>query len=1671
MLAAGLTGASGQVSREHTYPAGWSLVSVPLRPVDPDPAAVFAALPAPLRVYDYLGGHVVGLGEPGLRNVTPGRSFWLLLQAPVTVTVSGALTNLGAPFRLPLLPGWNGIATPWLGAVEWSDARVSVARGSEVRTLAEAVAAGWIVGTLGDFDPAGGVFASVEPNATPPGLMQPWRGYALYSHVVAELVLAPPPPDTTPPTLDFTGLPEGAAITAPTEIVGSVGDETLVEWRLEVAPAGTGAFTLLARGESPVVDATLATLDPTLLLNGLYELRLVATDAAGQSSFVTRNVVVKENLKVGHFTVAFRDLEVPVAGLPITVIRTYDSRDKGRGDFGIGWRVGLSSLRLSENGKLGLNWESTRTGVIIPNYCLQPSRAHVVTVTLPEGRVLEFEPVLTPSCQQVLPVQQTTVTFRPLPGSVGTLAALDSADAFVLGGQPGPVQLVSIDTIEILDPTLYRLTLPEGESYVIHQQLGVQSLTDRNGNTLTVGAGGIVHSSGKGVAFARDGLGRITSITDPAGNAMTYAYDAAGDLVTFTDREGHDTTYEYDPTHRLTEIRDPTGARALRNEYDENGRLVRHIDAEGRVTEFTHSIGTRQELITDRLGRVRLLEYDARGNVVRETDQNGKVTERTFDARGNRLTERNPLGETRTFTYDAQDNLTSETDALGKVTTYTYNARGQRLTATDARGNLTTFAYDARGNVASVTDALDRVTVYTYAPSGSLLTETDPLGCLTRYEYDTVGNLTREIDALGRETSYTYDANGNRLTDTRTRTVGGVPETLVVTRTYDRLDRVTEVRQPDGSTTRTVYDEAGRKSEGIDALGRTTTFVYDDIGRLIRREYPDGTADEQGYDAEGRRTSFQDRGGRTTTVTYDPLGRPLRTTFADGAFVTTAYDDAGRAVSETDARGHATVYEHDAAGRRTRATDPLGGVTVTTWDEVGNEVAVRDPRGQTTTYVYDELNRRTRTVFPDGTTEITAYDALGRVTAVTDQAGRTTSFTYDCLGRLTKVTDALGQETTYTYDEVGNRVAQRDASGHVTTTDHDRAGRPVRRTLPLGQFETRAYDAAGNLTALTDFGGATATYTYDAADRLTARNNPDGSGAAFTYTPAGMRATATDARGVTQYAYDARDRLSRVTYPDGRRLDYAYDLHGNRTRLTATIGASILESTYAYDDANRLSGAVDPLGRSYLRTHDAGGKPLSQSYPNGALTSFTHDTLGRLTALGTTRAGATLQSYAYTLGPAGHRTRVTEADGAVRSYAYDPLHRLTDETVTGGAADYVKSFAHDPVGNRLAQTDTRTGPLAYSYDDRDRLLTAGPATYAWDANGTLQARGGGAPAALAWDFDGRLRQVTTPGAVVRHAYDADGNRVRTEVTPANGPPVATDYLVDPSSPLSQVVADSSAGAVATYYFRGEGLLALVRGSGTRFVHQDGLGSTRRLSDEAGNLTDAYTFTAFGELLDHTGTDPNSHLFAGEPRDPDTGYAYHRARWLDAEVGRFLSRDPFAGELERPSTLHPYLYTHGDPVNSIDPTGEMEFSLAGISVSLNIQGNLRSISGIQGRAALEGVKRQLFSKIPQTARTLKLAKNRIPGNEVHHIIEQRFWRSNPALRQIFQHVDDIPGVSLPQAEHRIITELWRQALPRAAPGGPTPVYTLEQIMGAAQKVYASRPELLNAVVRTLMQGLL
>ncbi|MBM7616433.1 uncharacterized protein RhaS with RHS repeats [Alkaliphilus hydrothermalis] len=45
-----------------------------------------------------------------------------------------------------------------------------------------------------------------------------------------------------------------------------------------------------------------------------------------------------------------------------------------------------------------------------------------------------------------------------------------------------------------------------------------------------------------------------------------------------------------------------------------------------------------------------------------------------------------------------------------------------------------------------------------------------------------------------------------------------------------------------------------------------------------------------------------------------------------------------------------------------------------------------------------------------------------------------------------------------------------------------------------------------------------------------------------------------------------------------------------------------------------------------------------------------------------------------------------------------------------------------------------------------------------------------------------------------------------------------------------------------------------------------------------------------------------------------------ARYYDAEVGRFITRDPFHGFVNEPLSLNQYNYAHSNPVIYIDPSG-------------------------------------------------------------------------------------------------------------------------------------------------------
>jgi RHS repeat-associated protein len=1340
--------------------------------------------------------------------------------------------------------------------------------------------------------------------------------------------------DPTNPTVAISSPAENSKFSVPADIIGTASDVNLTSYKLEYSAKDKNEFITFARGKSSVTNGVLGKLDPTTLRNGLYDVRLTAEDASGNTVSTTRTYQLEGEMKVGNFTIGFNDITIPVSGIPITITRTYDSRVKTKGDFGIGWTLSIKDVEISESGVMGQDWAQTSSGGWFPRYYLQETKPHYVTVTYPDGRTDEFNMVVNPSSQLLIPILYTTASFSPKSGTFSSLVSLTDND--LISGGLGLVVLYDYG-FNIYNPDRYQLTAVDGAVYIINQQTGLESIKDTNGNTITFGLGGIIHSTGKSVTFTRDAQGRITTITDPMGNTIKYEYDYYGDLVSVTDQEGNTTRFTYNSSHGLVDIIDPRGIRPARNEYDDEGRVIAHIDANGNRIEYTHNIGTKQEIVKDRLGNLTAYEYDSKGNVVSKTDTLGNTTTYTYDARGNKLTETDPLGDTTTSTYDARDNLLTQTDALGNTTIYTYNAQNKALTTTDPMGNVTANTYDAKGNFLTTTDPLGNTTTNTYDVRGNLLSAKDTLGNLTSHEYDGSGNMTKQTDPLGNVTTYTYDNNGNQLTQTATRTTSSGTETITTTNVYDGLNRLIRTIDPYGNTTITEYNAIGKQSAVRDKNGNRTEYEYDSRGNLVRTTFPDGTTETATYDPEGRKITSTDRAGRTTPYVYDALGRLTRTTYPDGSSTSTTYDVAGRIVSQTDERGNTTTYTHDAAGRRISVTDALGNTTTFTYDARGNQLTMTDANGHTTTYEYDKNNRRTKTIFHDGTFTATAYDALGRKIAETDQAGINTQFAYDALGRLISVTDALGHITRYAYDEMGNKITQTDANGHTTMWEYDKLGRVVKRTLPLGMSETMAYDAVGNLISRTDFNGDTITYIYDNNNHLMQKTYPDGSTVSLTYTTSGQRDSVADTRGVTRYAYDVRDRLLQRADTDGNTISYTYDNAGNRTSTTVPSGTTI----YTFDTLNRLATVTNPDGGVTTYTYDSVGNRASVTYPNGTKAVYTYNSLNRLTRLENKRSDdSTISSYTYTLGSAGNRIKVEENTGRIVEYTYDNLYRLTEERITDfSLGNRTISYTYDPVGNRLSKVDSAGGVTNYTYDANDRLLTENGVVYTYDNNGnTISENDGLNITTYGYDYENRLIQAQTPASLMNYTYDGDGIRVSSSVDGA-----VTNYLVDKNRNYPQVLEerDRGYGLIASYVY-GDDLVSMNRYGFTSFYHYDGNGNTRQLTDGGKNTTDTYIYDAFGNLLNQIGTTVNYYLYTGEQYDANVGFYYLRTRYYNTGIGRFITFDIYNGNSFDPKSLHKYLYCTNNPINFIDPSGQ-QFDMASLMTAITIVSILTNIT--------------------------------------------------------------------------------------------------------------------------------
>jgi RHS repeat-associated protein len=577
------------------------------------------------------------------------------------------------------------------------------------------------------------------------------------------------------------------------------------------------------------------------------------------------------------------------------------------------------------------------------------------------------------------------------------------------------------------------------------------------------------------------------------------------------------------------------------------------------------------------------------------------------------------------------------------------------------------------------------------------------------------------------------------------------------------------------------------------------------------------------YDTNNNLTSYTDAMGNKTTYAYDQPGRMIQVfypSFPTNAFVTNTYDSLDRVSVQADGNGNVTkVY---FAGYRTETDDPAGTADVLYFTPRGDVMAHIDGLGHQTTNVYDGIARLTSTVLPEGNSATYVYDnadgpaALQNVLSITQTpkpgsplSPITVSFTYDASFQKVKTaTDANGNVTTNKYDNF---------TGYLFEIDRPVVGGIVPKTII-------AHDDFGHLTNTIDPTGKQILYNYDWGTKWLTYSTEDTSGLLLR----------------TNYGYDGFGRVISVTDPNGNVTTLTYDALSRVTQVAgpASTGA-VTNTTYSPDglitQVQKATGNTSAPWQTSSATYSKTGKVLTQTDPNGNVTTMTYDALDRLATvkdaanrittfgydllsrkISVTNSAiqtAPVEQYAYTTN--GKSKSLIDANNNLTTYVYDGFDRLVQTqfpSVTRGAgtsdtANYAAVSLYDANGNALTAQKRDGTVIHITYDVLNRPIEkqfpgdVNDVFYAYDLAGrVLSVRYGsqtGQGVVYGYDTAGReLTETNTATArTLTYAYDQNGNRTR-ETWPDSF------YVTYAYDALNRMTSAGESGATA-----GIGLLA------------------------------------------------------------------------------------------------------------------------------------------------------------------------------------------------------------------------------------------------------------------------
>ena len=269
-------------------------------------------------------------------------------------------------------------------------------------------------------------------------------------------------------------------------------------------------------------------------------------------------------------------------------------------------------------------------------------------------------------------------------------------------------------------------------------------------------------------------------------------------------------------------------------------------------------------------------------------------------------------------------------------------------------------------------------------------------------------------------------------------------------------------------------------------------------------------------------------------------------------------------------------------------------------------------------------------------------------------------------------------------------------------------------------------------------------------------------------------------------------------------------------------------------------------------------------------------------------------------------------------------------------------------------------------------------TYTYDRNGSVATKvvnDGGPEVTYTNEYNLRNRLAkltkTTSGQssehVTEYKYNPSGIRVcaysydTTDAGQTKSNEKTIDYLIDAynHTGYAQTLAEDDGTNKTTYIIGSDVLAQATNSNNPEYLLYDGHGSTRQLLASNGStISDSFSYDSYGVMLGGNPQTPagTNLLYAGEHFDTAAQNYYLRARLYNQNNGRFNRADPYPGNTQDPQSLHKYLYAHCNPVNNIDPSGELtigSLTISGLQLGIAIAAGLTII----GLTIFNGIRNQ------------------------------------------------------------------------------------------------------------------